>query len=453
MAELGIVICNFNKSTYLRSCLESLLASDFNNMTYEVVVVDNASSDGSPEMVRQHYPQVTLFENATNLGGAGGFDRGIRYCIEKRFPYVALLDNDVTLEENTIINLVEHIRKNPQVGVAGSKICTMDDPSVLQELGSFIDWENKFNVFTPLKGYRDSSNLPDVVNCDYVPACCFVTTAEVLARVGSFNTDHFIYWDDMDWCTRVKRAGYEIHAVNASRVYHKMGASTHPTTFGSYYFERNRVLFFLTYLTDDKLDNYLDSVSRWLLSSTFFSNLKKSYATAISFMMGLDDLLMNNLGARPESVLVREPATPFYVAFDMQKKDRVALRLYPDMAINRRIYQELSRYFETPIDLVTSEDDAGMMHGNFPENNIIPEGAFDAGAYDHVFYALGHLLDYTSAMPKLGNGFFVDCYINISRADAIETLLASYQIYTDIYMNIYKPVLARRFRQIRARLA
>jgi len=62
-------------------------------------------------------------------------------------------------------------------------------------------------------------------------------------------------------------------------------------------------------------------------------------------------------------------------------------------------------------------------------------------------------LDYTSAMPKLGNGFFVDCYINISRADAIETLLASYQIYTDIYMNIYKPVLARRFRQIRARLA
>lgn len=452
MRDLGVVICNFNKGTYLRSCLESLLASDFQNMTYEVIVVDNASDDGSPEMVREHYPQVTLLENETNLGGAGGFDRGIRYCIEKRYSYVTLLDNDVILEENTIITLVEHIRSNPEAGVAGSKICTMDDPSVLQELGSFIDWEKEFNFFTPLKGYRDSSNLPDVVSCDYVPACCFVTTAEVLARVGSFNTDYFIYWDDMDWCTRVKCAGYEIHAINASRVYHKMGASTHPTTFGSYYFERNRVAFFLTYLPDNQLDNFLDSVSRWLLSSTFFLNQKKSYETAISFMMGLDDLLMSNLGARPESVLVRTPACPFHITYDMKKNDRVALRLNADVAVTRRIYQELSRYFETPLVLVTNENDVGMMRGNFPGHSIIPEEAFDAGAYDHVFHALGHLLEYTSGMPKLENGFFVDGYINISRADAIETLLVSYQIHTDIYMNIYKPLLARRFMQIRARL-
>jgi GT2 family glycosyltransferase len=452
MIELGILICNFNKCTYLQACLNSVYASDYDGMSFEVIVVDNASNDGSPEMIRQHYPKVTLLENATNLGGAGGFDRGIRYCIEKGYPYVALLDNDVRLEKDTLSNLIRYIDAHPDVGVAGAKICSMDHPDTLQELGSFIDWEKTFNVVTPLKGYRDSDTLPEAVSCDYVPACCLVTTSAVLRKVGSFNTDHFIYWDDMDWCTRIKRAGYEIHAVKASRVFHKMGASNHPTTFGSYYFERNRIMFFLKYLDEDRLDAYLDSVCQWLLSSTFFSNLKKSCASAVSFMMGLDDLLMNHLGARPESILERLPAAPFHAQHGMRKEARVALRMVDSMEVNRRIHLELQGFFIHPVDLVCKAGSEDSLRTNFPEPRIMTDTDLDAGAYDHVFYALNHLLDYTEDMPCPDNGFFVDRFINMASAKEIANVVSSYMIYKDIFTNVHRPVMARRFRQIRARL-
>lgn len=231
--NLGIIICNFNKKEYLQGCLSSLYESDFDNLTYEIIVVDNASTDDSVQFVQDNYREITLLENEENLGGSGGFDRGIRYAIDKNYKYVALLDNDILLEENTIINLIKHIEQNPKVGVVGSKICTMDNPEVLQEMGSFIDFETTFNIQTPLKSHIDNDQLPEVVVCDYVPACCLVTTNKVLNKVGSFDTKHFIYWDDMDWCTRVKKAGYEVHAINSSRVFHKMNSGNDDTTLSS----------------------------------------------------------------------------------------------------------------------------------------------------------------------------------------------------------------------------
>jgi len=256
----------------------------------------------------------------------------------------------------------------------------------------------------------------------------------------------------MDWCTRIKRAGYEIHAVNASRVFHKMGASNHPTTFGSYYFERNRILFFLKYLHEDRLDAYLDSVCQWLLSSTFFSNLKKSCASAVSFMMGLDDLLMNHLGARPESILERVPAAPFHEKYAMSNENRVALRTLSSMEVNHRIHRELHGFFKSPVDLVCEASALELVRTNFPENKVIADADLNASSYSHVFYALEHLLDFTADMPCPANGFFVDRFINMASAKETANVVASYMIYKDIFTNVHRPVMARRFRQIRARL-
>ncbi len=305
--DLGIVICNFNKVDYLKGCLETLYKSIFKNLSFDVIIVDNASTDGSSEYVKENYSDVILLQNEINTGGSGGFDRGIRFAIEKEYKYVALLDNDILLEKDTIINLVEYIKNNPQVGVVGSKICTMDNPDILQEMGSFIDFEDKFNVYTPLKSHKDDDSLPDFVVCDYVPACCLITTNEVLKKVGSFNVEHFIYWDDMDWCTRVKIAGWEIHAINNSRVFHKMGAANHTNTFGLYYFERNRIMFFLKYIEDCKFDNFVNVISNWIKTLIFFSHLKGNYATPKSFLCAIDDLFIGKLGKQDDSIFIKEP--------------------------------------------------------------------------------------------------------------------------------------------------
>ena len=308
--DIAIVICNFNKKDYLKQCLDSLFTSDIKRDSYDVIVVDNASEDGAPEMVRSEFNDVLLLENKINNGGAGGFARGINYAIEHNYNYLVLLDNDIRLESNTLSELKKHIDNYSDVAIVGSKICTMDDPDVLQELGSFIDME-KFNATTPLKGHKDSDNLPEIVECDYVPACCLIARMDVVKKIGAFDVDHFIYWDDMDWCTKARELGYKIHAINSSRVYHKMGAINTTNTFSLYYFERNRILFFLKHLQENDIQKFTDTVAKELINLTFFSNEKKKYNSAISQMLGLSDLERGILGRRDERILVKEQINPF----------------------------------------------------------------------------------------------------------------------------------------------
>lgn len=445
--DLGIVICNFNKIDYLKGCLETLYKSAFKNLSYDVIIVDNASTDGSSEYVKKNYPDIILLQNEINTGGSGGFDRGIRFAVEKEYEYIALLDNDILLEENTIINLVEYIKNNPQVGVVGSKICTMDNPDILQEMGSFIDFENKFNIYTPLKSHKDDDSLPDVVICDYVPACCLVTTREVLNKVGSFNIEHFIYWDDMDWCTRVKRMGWEIHAINNSRVFHKMGAANHTNTFGVYYFERNRILFFLKYLDEKQLHFFIDSVYLWLLSVTFFSNLKGNYSTPISLLMSLDDLFTNNLGKQEKNIFIKEKTKSIFEIYALTSENRIALCLNDNLKANRIIFELLSKFFKN-LDCYTNEEYYPLLQNNF-NVPIKTMKEFNEKEYDKLFIVLNHILDYTQKDNIPPNTIFIDEYLNSSSCESIDTLLSSYMMYKDIFMNIFKPVLEKKFFSIR----
>lgn len=443
MKDIGIVICNFNKIDYLKGCLKTLFESSFKNYSYDVIVVDNASEDGSPKFVKEKYPNIILLENEINIGGSGGFDRGIRYCIDKKYGYVCLLDNDILLEKHTILNLVEYIKLNSNVGVVGSKICTMDNPEVLQEMGSFIDFENKFNVVTPLKSHRDDDSLPDVVVCDYVPACCLVTTNEVLNKVGSFNTEHFIYWDDMDWCTRIKRAGYEVHAINNSRVFHKMGAANHSNTFGLYYFERNRILFFLKYIADDKFDKFSEAISNWLLPLTFFSNLKGNYATPKSFLCAIDDLLLGNLGRQDSSVFVKEPEVNIHEKHKLNRDSSICIYFNGDMISNRRVYLYLKKLF-TNIEVYCDKENRKLIEANF-EKKIISEDSFKEKNFDNIFFILEHLLDYKEKEIFDNRYIFIDQFVNISKFSDIEKINSSFKIFKNINKNIYEPVLKRKF--------
>lgn len=450
--DLGIVICNFNKIDYLKGCLETLYKSNFENLTYEVIVVDNASTDGSSECVKENYSDIILLQNETNTGGSGGFDRGIQFAIEKDYKYVALLDNDILLEENTIINLVEYIRNNPHVGVVGSKICTMDNPDILQELGSFIDFEDKFNVYTPLKSHKDDNTLPDTVVCDYVPACSLITTNEVLKKVGSFNVEHFIYWDDMDWCTRVKIAGWEIHAINSSRVFHKMGAANPTNTFPVYYFERNRILFFLKYLDKFKVKSFTDAFSKWIMTLIFFSNLKGNYATPKSVLLAIDDLYANNMGRQDSSIFEKEPTINIFEKYNFMLNTEVCLILTDQMVINRRIYFYLVEYFGDNLKVCYKKDYEEIAKRNFDMEQLVLEKDFLSTNYEYVFCAMSHILDFDNNTISDENFFYIDQFVNIASIKEIENIKSSYKIYEEIFQNIFKPLIERKFEFIRNRI-
>ena len=450
--DFGIIICNFNKVDYLKGCLETLYKSELRDLTYDVIVVDNASNDGSAEFIKENYKEIILLQNKENTGGSGGFDRGIKFALNKEYKFVVLLDNDILLEKNTILNLLEYITLNPKVGAVGSKICTMDDPDILQEMGSFIDFENKFNINTPLKSHKDDEFLPNVVVCDYIPACCMITTNEVLKKVGSFNTDHFIYWDDMDWCTRVKRAGYEIHAINNSRVFHKMGAANHTNTFGVYYFERNRIMFFLKYIEENELESFINSICNWLLSVIFFSNLKGNYATPKSLLRAIDDLLVNNLGRQDESIFIKEREKDIFDKYSIQKNQMICLYLQDDMFMNRRIYDYLQEYFDDNIKIYCNHENYELIQNNFDKNLILDLKAFEEINFDKIFYTLKHILDFDKKMKYSENYIFIDEYLNTSSIKDVESILNAYTTYKDIFINIYQPLIEQKLFSIRKNL-
>ncbi|QKF60188.1 glycosyltransferase family 2 protein [Aliarcobacter lanthieri] len=450
MKDLGIVICNFNKVDYLKGCLETLYKSNFENLTYDVIVVDNASTDGSSNFIKNNYPQIILLENETNTGGSGGFDRGIRYTMQKEYDYVVLLDNDILLEFNTILNLHKYIKINPKVGVVGSKICTMDNKDILQEMGSFIDFDNKFNIYTPLKSHKDDNSLPEIVVCDYVPACCMITSKDVLKKVGSFNTHHFIYWDDMDWCTRVKKSGYEIHAINSSRVFHKMGAANHTNTFGFYYFERNKIMFFLKYLEDNKFDNFVKSICNWLISLTFFSNLKGNYATPKSFLCSIDDLLIGKLGKQDDSIFIKEPEQNIFDKYNLENTDNIIIHMQKDMYSNRRVYLYLKNFYKN-ISIYCDEENYDLIKSNFDEKPISKK-EFLENSFKTIFYVQEHILDFKEDKNFDDRYIFIDQFLNVVNLNEIKNINSQYTMYEDIFRNIYQPVLYKKFRMIRDRL-
>ncbi len=319
--KLAIVICNYNKKEYLSRCIASILASKLEQLTLEVVVVDNNSGDGSREMIRENFKDVILIENPENTGGAGGFAMGMQYAIEKKYDYISLLDNDTMVDPDAFENLVRHLQNNPAVGVVGATILQMDYPDKIQEMGARIDPEyfflnllfRDYDINTPL--------LPEYISCDYVPACCFMTTAEVLSSVGTFNPDFFIYFDDIDWCTRVKNKGYEIDAIKNAKVWHKGGAREAANTIGPYYFTRNNLKFFSRYMLPSQLEIFIEKTVRGLSEMTYFANKKGLTDQVRSVLIALDDAYANRMGPQWHAVFPKQKVEHKMYQLVKEKRD------------------------------------------------------------------------------------------------------------------------------------
>ena len=119
MKQIGIVICNYNKKNDALACIRSILESKFQD--YDIYVVDNASTDGSAEAIRNAYgEQVTLLVNQENLGGSGGFNTGLRAAFQKGYPYLMCVDNDALLDENAVGNLLAFLQEHPETGIAAA---------------------------------------------------------------------------------------------------------------------------------------------------------------------------------------------------------------------------------------------------------------------------------------------------------------------------------------------
>lgn len=259
--KVAIIIVNFNGKNDTLECLESLRSLKTKSLKLVTVVVDNASIDGSIELIKKKYPQVKLILNKENLGFAEGNNAGINYALGLRVDYLLVLNNDTLVDKMLLINLIKKFEVDKDIGIASPKIyfapgfefhkekySRNERGKVIWYAGGIIDWQNIFSSHHGVdqvdKGQYDKEG-----ETDFSTGCCMLVKKEVFNKIGNFNKKYFLYWEDIDLCLRAKKAGFKVYYIPQAFLWHK-NASASGGAGGKtpvYYQTRNRLLFALKY--------------------------------------------------------------------------------------------------------------------------------------------------------------------------------------------------------------
>ncbi len=246
-ARVLIIIVTFNKKDYVAALLRSLARLAYTN--HELVVVDNASSDGTVELLAAEFPGLKVIRNPENTGGSGGFNTGLAHAYGLAgYDYLWLLDNDVEVAPDALSRLVEVLEKNPEIAVAGSQMCQLDNPAVTNEIGAYVDL-HRGGLVLNRHLTRRRNNASGLFDVDYVAAASLLIRFEVAKKAGLWE-DFFIHFDDVDWCLTIKKMGHRVVGVADSLIWH-VSAAEKPITWAMYYDVRNMLFLLEKHATRD----------------------------------------------------------------------------------------------------------------------------------------------------------------------------------------------------------
>lgn len=229
-----LVILNWNGSDDTIACLESL--RHLKALSPKVVVCDNASSDNSWAKLKAYSAtqaelDIQLLQTGANLGYAGGNNVGIQYALsDPAMQYVWLLNNDTVVEPEALKALARYMSQHPDVGVCGSTLCYFNTPDVIQAVGGKYDrWLGRSeHILGHEKFDLAACRSVNVEQLDYVVGASMFIRRKALERVGLLSEDYFLYCEEIDWATRMRREvpEYKVGYAPESIVYHREGAST-----------------------------------------------------------------------------------------------------------------------------------------------------------------------------------------------------------------------------------
>jgi len=214
------IVLNWNRAQDTARCVHSLLASDYQPL--EILVVDNGSSLSEYENLQKALPEIPILRSLENLGFAGGNNLGLRYALAQSVAYVLVINNDTVVDARMVGQLVAAAEAHPQAGVVGPIIYYLDQPQDVWFAGYRFD----HGIYLLRRGLNLRPPLQAVEQVDFVSGCAMLMRREVLERVGLFSEDYFMYYEDLDYCFRVKQAGLRILCVTGARMWHAVSAST-----------------------------------------------------------------------------------------------------------------------------------------------------------------------------------------------------------------------------------
>ena len=230
-ANLSVVIVNWNVRDLLRRCLASVLESA-PGASADVIVVDNASTDGSIEMLRAEFPQATLVANARNRGFPAGINQGLAAAQGR---YVLLLNPDTQVLDDALAALTRYLDTHPDAGIVSPQLL-YPDGSVQSSRRRFPTLLTLFLESTWLESLAPRSLLrryyvldqPDdaTLDVDWTTGAAMLVRREVVQQVGGMDEGFFMYSEELDWCRRVKAAGWRVVYHPGARIIHHEGKSS-----------------------------------------------------------------------------------------------------------------------------------------------------------------------------------------------------------------------------------
>jgi len=223
LPKVVIVILNHNGKLLAERCLQSVMNSRYANK--EVILVDNASTDGSVEYLRGIFPEVRILENVENLGVAGGRNRGFREAARSDTDYILSLDNDARIDSHFIEELLTVAESDERIGVVGPKAYSDDDSGTIQCAGGCITYTQNVCAQRGL-GQIDHGQYDRLEDVEYFPGFGFMARQEVFESLMFLDETFYGYGhEDTDFCVRAARLGYRVVYVPRAVMWHRRSAT------------------------------------------------------------------------------------------------------------------------------------------------------------------------------------------------------------------------------------
>jgi len=226
--DLSIIIVNWNTKKLLVECLDSIFATTL-NVDFEIWVVDNHSTDGSPEMIREDFSEINLIDNEKNIGFAKANNQAFQKC---RGKYILLLNPDTVLENDAIEQLVNFLNQTTDAGMVGARLLNPDKtlqtsafpvPTLSKEFWRLFH----LDYLVPFANYpMETWDLESAREVDTLLGACMLIRREALNQFGLFDEEYFIYSEEVDLCTRLRNDGWQLYWLPSAVVVHYGAQST-----------------------------------------------------------------------------------------------------------------------------------------------------------------------------------------------------------------------------------
>ncbi len=273
------------------ACIESLQKLDYPNK--RLLLVDNGSTDGTPEAVATQFPTVEIIRNEINLGFAAGMNVGLRHALDQKAEYIFIVNNDTIIDQAALQKMI--LLFGDDVGMVAPKIYYAAEPDRIWSVGGL---KNPLTLETSgdARGEIDREQWPDVLERDYFNGCALLLSGHFLEEVGLFDERFFMYYEDSDLSIRARQAGYRLLLSPHSHVWHKVattsGGSDSPNE--RYWMARSSIIFFRKHVqgwrwlivVPNRTASAIRTISRLLW--------RRRFASVKAYVHGLKDGLGNS---------------------------------------------------------------------------------------------------------------------------------------------------------------